>query len=973
MSGYQGFKPPNQNQAPPNTFAPPTQGPPVGNTSPYQAQGNGGFQPNYNAPPMSAPNTQPNTMMYNNIPSGNNVRRPGGLPPPPTNSQLYGQNNAQHTMQPPMTSAPSGSGPPLSQGGTRAPPSVTFYNMGGGGGPTASHSSGGPPPTNLRNANPAQTGIGPPPKSIGNSVMMGDNIPPNGSGMPVNGNGPPSMNPSTGANTGYTYGPGQNGPPMGTLSDGSILPGVQDVDMNVKIDPAYMRATVNILPDSQNNAISSKLPLGIVIQPMAKDTRKDPNIEIVDFGSTNIVRCRKCRTYINPYVQWIDNGRKWRCNCCGVVNDVPSTYFHHLDANGQRRDKAERPELRSASVELIAPQEYMVRPPVPPVYVFVIDVSYYAIASGMVQTTVETIKNCLDDLPGIPRTQIGIVTFDNTVHFHNFKKTLKQPQVLVVPDVNEIFVPLPDDLLVNLNESKDVIIQLLDTLPQLFQNTKIIDNALGPALTAAYRVMGHIGGKLSVFTNQIPTIGEGRLKPREDPRILGTDREHHLFNAEDGYYRTKAIEFSRVQISVDLYVFASQYADLATLSVLPKYTSGTLYYYPNFNPAVDHVRFQSELSKTLNAPTGFEAVMRIRPTKGLKITGFYGNYYIRGNDLLSLPNCNPNSVFAVELEHSEAFLNTSFVSIQAALLHTSSAGERRIRVHTIAIPVSRIIQEVINSIDIDTMCNVIAKRCLEISIKTGPDSARTRLQQTCSDIILRSSRPNQQGSAPHGQNQQAAQIPSTLELLPLYTMALMKNAVFRGGADVRVDYRVFLMNALGEMSIATTRFFIFPRMFAIHDMDAECGRPFEGEDIEGKAVAGNDNIIMPVPVSLTADNLRSDGIYLLENGISLYLWVGRQVDAAILSPLFNITTFEGVDIHNGFSLQQSGSDLAARLDSIINALREERSRYLPLRTIVEGDPQAAHFYWNLVEDKTNFPGGAFSYAEFVTNLLRRAG
>ncbi len=55
-----------------------------------------------------------------------------------------------------------------------------------------------------------------------------------------------------------------------------------------------------------------------------------------------------------------------------MLNEVPTTYFSHLDAQGQRRDKAQRPELSRASVEFVAPGDYMVRPPQPPVYFFVI-------------------------------------------------------------------------------------------------------------------------------------------------------------------------------------------------------------------------------------------------------------------------------------------------------------------------------------------------------------------------------------------------------------------------------------------------------------------------------------------------------------------------------------------------------------------------------------------------------------------------
>ena len=48
-----------------------------------------------------------------------------------------------------------------------------------------------------------------------------------------------------------------------------------------------------------------QLPLGAVIHPLA-----DPqDVPVVNLGSAGIVRCRMCRTYINPFVQWIDSGR----------------------------------------------------------------------------------------------------------------------------------------------------------------------------------------------------------------------------------------------------------------------------------------------------------------------------------------------------------------------------------------------------------------------------------------------------------------------------------------------------------------------------------------------------------------------------------------------------------------------------------------------------------------------------------------
>jgi protein transport protein SEC24 len=121
------------------------------------------------------------------------------------------------------------------------------------------------------------------------------------------------------------------------------------------------------------------------------------------------VRCFKCRTYINPFVTFIEGGRRWQCNICKCLNQVHHEYFCPLDANGQRKDLAERKELTHGSIEFIAPQEYMARVPQPPAYLFLIDVSYNAVKSGMLATVTKTISGILDKLPGDDRTRIGFI------------------------------------------------------------------------------------------------------------------------------------------------------------------------------------------------------------------------------------------------------------------------------------------------------------------------------------------------------------------------------------------------------------------------------------------------------------------------------------------------------------------------------------------------------------------------------------
>jgi protein transport protein SEC24 len=106
--------------------------------------------------------------------------------------------------------------------------------------------------------------------------------------------------------------------------------------------------------------------------------------------------------------------------------------------------------------------------------------------------------------------------------------------MLVVSDVSDVIIPLPEDLLVNLADSRAVVDALLDSLPTMFKHGSSTPNSCtGPALMAAKRVIQHLGGKLMLFQSSLPTIGEGSLKPRENPRMLGTDKEHTLLNAEE--------------------------------------------------------------------------------------------------------------------------------------------------------------------------------------------------------------------------------------------------------------------------------------------------------------------------------------------------------------------------------------------------------------------------------------------------------
>jgi hypothetical protein len=90
----------------------------------------------------------------------------------------------------------------------------------------------------------------------------------------------------------------------------------------------------------------------------------------------------------------------------------------------------------------------------------------------------------------------------------------------------------------------------------------------------------------------------------------------HLLLLPSLSHYTLIVIILQVQICVDTFLFSGQYTDVATLSVLSKYTGGTTYYYPAYHVQRDGPKFHKELVYNLTRPTGFEAVMRVRATRG---------------------------------------------------------------------------------------------------------------------------------------------------------------------------------------------------------------------------------------------------------------------------------------------------------------------------------------------------------------------
>ncbi|XP_059286889.1 protein transport protein SEC24 A-like [Lycium ferocissimum] len=744
--------------------------------------------------------------------------------------------------------------------------------------------------------------------------------------------------------------------------DSKVLPRPIEVDLERNVlsemypmncSSRFLRLTTSGIPNSQSLASRWHLSLGAVVCPLA-EAPDGEEVPVVNFAPTGIIRCRRCRTYVNPYVTFTDSGRKWRCNICALLNEVPGEYFAHLDASGRRVDLDQRPELTKGSVEFIAPAEYMVRPPMPPLYFFLIDVSLTAVRSGMLEVLAQTIKNCLDSLPGYPRTQIGFITYDSTVHFYNMKSSLTQPQMMVMSDLEDVFVPLPDDLLVNLSESRTVVDAFLDSLPSMFQDNVNVESAFGPALRAAFMVMSQLGGKLLIFQSSLPSLGIGRLKLRgDDLRVYGTDKEHTLRVPEDPFYKQMAADFTKYQIAVNVYAFSDKYTDIATLGTLAKYTGGQVYYYPSFQASSHKDRLCHELTRDLTRETAWESVMRIRCGKGVRFTTYHGNFMLRSTDLIALPAVDCDKAYAMQLSLEETLLTSQTVFFQIALLYTSSSGERRIRVHTAAAPVVSDLGEMYRLADTGAIISLFTRLAIEKTLTSKLEEARNSIQLR----IVKALREYRNLHAVQHRVAGRMIYPESLKYLPLYGLALCKSTALRGGyADVQLDERCTAGYTMMALPVKRLLKLLYPKLIRIDEyLLKKPSSPEESKDI-----------LKGVP--LTAECLDPQGLYLYDDGFRFVIWFGRMLSPNMIQNLL------GENFAADFSkvsLQELDNEMSRELMRLLKKQREsDRSYYQLCHLVRQGEQPREGFFLlaNLIEDPV---GGSIGYQEWILQLHRQ--
>lgn len=726
------------------------------------------------------------------------------------------------------------------------------------------------------------------------------------------------------------------------------------VDDKGNASPRYIRSSMYTVPVTADLLKQTSMPFCLVLSPMAEPVGTEAPPPLLDFaaltGSPALgpVRCSRCKAYMCPNMKFVDAGRHFKCAFCKATTEVPMEYTQYI--NSMQQYGRVPAEMALGAYEIVATKEYCRNNtlPNPPAVVFVIDVSYNAIKNGLVQTVCDNIMDIIDAMPrdeqtGKSWTRVGFITYSSTVHFYNIKGTLAQPQMLSVGDVGDMFVPLLEGFLVRPEDSGAVLTSLLQQLPVMFRDNKETETILLPAVQAGLEALtaADTSGQLLVFHTSLPTYNApGKLANREDRKLLATDKEKQILAPQTTAYNELGQSCCAAGVSVELFVCNNAYVDAATIGQLPRLTGGQLHKYTYFTADQDGPRLVGDVQRVVARATAHDAVMRVRTSTGVRPTDFYGHFFMSNTTDVELAAIDADKAIGIEIKHDDKLTAEDGVYIQAALLYTHRSGQRRLRVLNLALNVAHQLADVYRSMELDTCVNFLTKQAVWALREHSPRSVRETLSQRCARSLAAYRR---HCASPSSAGQLV--LPEPMKLLPLYTNCVLRSDAVAGGPDMTCDDRSCAMYRALTADVATSVVYTYPRLLPLHRLPASPAA------------------LQPLRASV--DKMSEHGVYLLENGVHMLIWVGSQADPAFIRDVFGVASPAQVDTQV-CELPELDTAASHAVRAVIEDARIRRRTNMRLTTMRQHDKLETVLRHFLVEDRG--VDGSSSYVDYLCHI-----
>ena len=641
-------------------------------------------------------------------------------------------------------------------------------------------------------------------------------------------------------------------------------------ELNLNSSSNFIKSTLTTIPKSSYLKKQLKIPFGINITPLNnnEDINDINSIPLIDYGeSYELPHCQnpKCKAFINPYIELINDGEQWKCNICKSINKTKEYLYNSLE------DFKVKPELNCGTYDFISYKDNFIknRPNlIFTSYFFLIDISQTAINSGFTQCVLETLKEILNNNTNNKNNDFNlcILTFDELIHFYPIDINYDNKNNINMLSINEnfknLFLPIKKDfLLVNFKKYKNKFIQIIESI----QNFTLDENYNAPkeatrffdAIKICDLIGEKTGGKIFIFSGSNLSKLDFMNNIKKDNN---DDFKSQKYKTTDGGKIGQfGISISLHGLSVNIFQANKLYTNIRTLNQLIINTNGNFYFYKNFSPPKHYKSLFNQVIKTFQNETVFEGGLKFFFSHKFGIKDYLTPCLIYNKEIIYFPNLDSDQSFSFILEmnynndyeSSENYtINEDYFFMQINYLFNKGNGKKIIRVFNYRFNVTNNPRDIYDSINAENLSVICLQKLItDLYRNKNIIESLNKFENKFKEIY--------QGYF-NNLNKIMKELNDEMKFFSLYILGILKNCLFNKndkGMNNDVDLTNFFLCKIQKLKIEEILCFIYPRIYALNE------------------TLNNENSF-PQVINTNLESLLSNGnIFLIDNGFNLILYI----------------------------------------------------------------------------------------------------
>ena len=503
-------------------------------------------------------------------------------------------------------------------------------------------------------------------------------------------------------------------------------------------------------------------------------------------------------------------------------------------------------------------------------------------ASGMLRSAVEKIKALVfSEEFSFIYSRFSVVTFGENASVYSIDKM--GVKISFIKSVG-ITAPECNPIFIDLKKSTEDGISVREKVEELFEFIEKREERtvwLEPAMVTCSKIAGYCGGA-KVLLFLGSTPTDISMKPE----------------------KAEALRISSVDLGASFHLFVKD----AEIRAFPSVIYST-------NGSITRARDECfEISDCIST-AAFRCSVKVRASDGLRRGSIYANGVSDNPADLHFPEMGSNSAFSFSYSVEASLKEGSHIFVQCAIEYIGLSGEQRVRVMNIRLRVSRIVQSVFSSISFDAMFTSLCK-----FIFSDPVQATSHIRKAEDALVVALALYKRTCAKETAKTQLV--IPDALKALPvLLQAAVLKYPEVQKSLAVRKELSGFIMG----LPIEHTLRFFDPRLVKASEI------------ILASGIAPSERLSLRV--------LDEEEIFVMENGVSIMMWVGKSAG------------------------NLEGDILDESLKYAMEQVREFYGKqHIPLVYVPQGSRGECEFIGYMVEDQMS---GYPRYQEYLPSLHKR--